>query len=101
MTMEVNELLSQAVLDTSEQALGGSTPKSLEAMILVMPVPPKLEVFPKPVDTSSQVGSLDEGKLDDPTLEEVSITYSPTIKTPNPSDNVPPLDVTHPLGRSQ
>ena len=95
MTMEVRELLSQAVLDTSGQALGGSTPNRLEPMVLVMPLPPKIEDFPKLVDTSSQVGALDEGKLDDPTLEEVPTTYSSTIKTPGPSGNVPPLDVTH------
>ena len=68
---EVRELLSQAVLDTSGQASGGSTPKRLEPMVLVIPLPPKLEDFPKSVDTSSQVGALDEGKLDDPTPEEV------------------------------
>ena len=47
------------------------------------------------MDTSSHVSSLDEGKLDDPTLEEVPTTYSPTIETPGSSGNIPPLDVTH------
>ena len=70
MTMEVRELLSQVVSDTSVQVLVGSphTPKRLEPMVLVMPLPPKLEDFPKLVDTSSQVGALDEGNLDNPTL---------------------------------
>ena len=53
MTMEVRELLSKVALDTSGQASGGSNPKRLEPMNLVMPLPHKLEDFPKPVDTSS------------------------------------------------
>ena len=47
------------------------------------------------MDTSSQVGTLDEGKLDNPTPEEVPATYSPTIETLGPSGNVPPLDIVH------
>ena len=64
-------------------------------MVLVMPLPPKLEDFPKLGGTSTQVGALDEGKLDNSTPEEVPATYSPTIKTLGPSGNVPPLDVAH------
>ena len=95
MTMEVRELLSQAALDSSGQTSGGSTPKRLKPMVLVTPLPPKLEDFPKPVDTSSQVGIPDEGKMDDPTPEEVPATYSPTLKTLGLSSNVPPLHVAH------
>ena len=50
-------------------------------MVLVTSLPPKPEEFPKLVDTSSQVGAPDEGKIDDPTPEEVHATYSPTIET--------------------
>ena len=64
-------------------------------MVLIMPLPNNLEDFPKPVDTSSQVGTLDEGKLDDPTLGEVPATYSPTIETPGPSSDISPLDIAH------
>ena len=64
-------------------------------MVLVTPLLLKPEDFPKMVDTSSQVGALDEGNLDDPIPEEVPATYSPTNKTLGPSGNVPPLDVTH------
>ena len=46
------------------------------------------------MDTSSQVGTPDEGKVDDPS-EEVHATHSPTIDTPGPSGNVPPLDIAH------
>ena len=75
--------------------LGGSSPKRPEPVVLVTSLPQKPEDFPKLVDTSSQVGALDEGKLDDPTPEKVPATYSPTIKTPGPSGNVPPLDIAH------
>ena len=95
MTMEVRELLSWVVSDTSGQVLGGSTPKRLEPMVLVMPLPLKPEDFPKLVDTSSQVGTLDEGNLDDPTLEEVLVTSSPTNETLEPSSNAPPIDIAH------
>ena len=78
-----------------QASMGGSTPKRLEPMVLVMPLPPKPEDFPKPVDTSSQVVTLDEGDLDDPTPEEVPATYSSTIKTPGPIRNAPPLDIAH------
>ena len=69
-------------------------------MVLITPLSSKLEDFPKPVDTSSQVGALDEGELDDPTPEEVPATYSPTIKTPGPNGNVPPLDIAHLWGEA-
>ena len=54
-------------------------------MVLVTPLPPKLEDFPKPVDTSSQVGAPDEGDMDDPSLEQVPATYSPTIEPYGPA----------------
>ena len=59
-------------------------------MVLVKP-----EDFPKLVDTSSQVGTLDEGNLDNPTPEEVSATYSPTNETLGSSGDVPPLGIAH------
>ena len=64
-------------------------------MVLVTPLPPKPEDFPKVVDTSSHVGAPHEGKMDDPTLEEVPSTYSPTLETLGPSNDIPPIDVAH------
>ena len=64
-------------------------------MVLITPLPPKPEDFPKLVDTSCQVGTLDEGDLDDPTPEEVPATYSPTIKTQGTSSDVPPIDIAY------
>ena len=46
MTKEVRELLSLAVSDTSGQVLGGSTPKRLEPMVLVTPLPPNWKISP-------------------------------------------------------
>ena len=90
MTTEMRELLSWVELDTSGHASGSSSQKRLEPSVLVTPLPPKPEDFPKLVDTSSQVGTLDDGELDDPTPEDVHATYSPTIKTPGSCSDVPP-----------
>ena len=57
MTMEVRELLFWVGLDTSGHASGHSTPKRLEPMVLVTPLPTKPEDFTQPVDTSSQVSA--------------------------------------------
>ena len=94
MTTEVRELLSQVVLAPSGQALGDSTSKRLEPMVLVTPLPSKLEDFPKLVDTSSQVGAPDEGEMDDPTWRD-PCHILPTIEIPGPSSDVPPLDIAH------
>ena len=41
------------------------------------------------------MGAPNEDKMDDPTPEEVSATYSPTLKTLGASGNVPPIDIAH------
>ena len=64
-------------------------------MVLVTPLPPKLEDFSKPVVTSSQVSTPDDAKMDDPTPEEIHASSSATVRTPGPSGNAPPLDVAH------
>ena len=55
MTMEVSELLSQEVLNTSGLASKSSTPKRPGSLALATPLPLKLEDSVKPVDTSSHV----------------------------------------------
>ena len=64
-------------------------------MVLVTPLSPKPEDFSKPVDTSSQVGAPDDAKMDDLTPEHIHATSFPTVRTPGPSGNIPPLDITH------
>ena len=94
MTMEVNKLLSWAVLDTSSLASGSSTPKRPGSLALATPLPLKPEDSTKPVDTSSQVSVPDDTEMDDPTLEEIHASPSPPVKTLGPSGNAPSLDVT-------
>ena len=95
MTMEVRELLSQVGLDTSEHESGSSTPKRLEPVVLVTPLPTKPEDFPKPVDMSSQVSALDDAKMEDASLEEIPILSSPTAEALGPSSDAPSTDVAH------
>ena len=95
MTMEVRELLSWAVLDTSELVSGSSTPKRWEPVVLVTPLPTKLEDFPWPVDTSSQVSAPDDAEMEDASLEEIPTPSSPTAEAPGPSSDVPPPDMAH------
>ena len=78
MTMEVRELLSLAVLDMSRHASGNSTPKRLDPIVLVTPPPTKLGDYPWPVDTSSQVSTLNVAPMGDASLEEIAAASSPT-----------------------
>ena len=95
MTMEVRELLSQVGLDMSGHASENSTPKRLEPVALVTPLPTKPEDFPKPVDTSCQVSTPDDTEMEDDSLEEIPTASSPTAKTPGPSSCIPPSDAAH------
>ena len=95
MTMEVRELLSWAVLDTPGCMSGNSTPKRLETVVLVTPLPTKPEDFSQPVDTSSQVSTLDNSEMEDASLEEIPTTSSPTAKKPGPHGGAPPSDPAH------
>ena len=81
MTMEVSELLSWAVLDTSGLASGSSTPKRPGSLAFTTPLPLKPKDSIKPVDTSSQVSIPDDMEMDDPTLEEIHDSPSPLVKT--------------------
>ena len=64
-------------------------------MVLVTPLPTKLEDFPQPVDTSSQVSTPDDAEMEDASLEEIPTASSPTPKTPGPSSGAPPSDTAH------
>ena len=91
--MEVCELLSQAVLDTSGLASRSSIPKRPRYLALSTPLPLKLEDSTRLVDTSCQVSTPDDVKMNDPTLEEIHASPSP-VKTPGSSGEAPSLDVT-------
>ena len=89
MTTEVRELLSQVVLDTSEQVSGNPTSKRQEPMVLVTPLPTKLEDFPWPVDTSSKVSAPNDTEVEDASLEEIPAPSSHTAEALGPSGDAP------------
>ena len=88
--MEVNEILSQAVLDTSGLASGGFTPKRPGLLALATPLPLKPEDSAKPVDTSSQVSTPEDTEMDDPMLEEIHTSPPPWSKLWGPVGKLPP-----------
>ena len=83
MTIEVSELLSEAVLDTSDLASRSSTPKRPGSLAFAIPLPLRPEDSAKPADTSSQVSIPDDAEMDDPTLEEIYASPSLPAETPN------------------
>ena len=95
MTMEMRELLSQAVLDMSRHASGNSTSRRLDPVVLLTPTPTKLGDFHWPVDTSTQVSTPDDAEMGDVSLEEILTASSPTAETPGPSSVTPPTDAGH------
>ena len=92
MTMEVSELLSQAVLDTPGLASGSSTPKRPGSLALVAALPFKPEDPAKLVDTSSQVSDPKDAEMDNPTLEEIHVSLPPPVETSGPSREAPYVD---------
>ena len=93
MTMEVSELLSQTVLDTSGIASKSSTPKRPGSLAFTTPLPLKPEDSANLVDTSSQVSSPKDMEMDNPTLEEIHVSLSPLVKTQGPSREASLMDV--------
>ena len=94
MTMEVRELLSRVVLDTSGHVSGNSTPKRQNPVVVLTPLPHKLGDPSRPVDTS-QVSALDDAEMAEASLEEIPTTPSPTVEMPGPSSTAPPADAGH------
>ena len=91
--LEVYQLLSQAVLDTSGLASRSSTPKRPGSLALATPLPLKPEDSAKQVDTSSQVSTPEDLEMDDPMLEEINASLPPWSKTLGPSGKAPSLDM--------
>ena len=90
MTTEVRELLSWVGLDTSEHASGSSTTKRQELVVLVTPLPTKLEDFPKPVDMSCQVSTPKDTEMEVASLEEIPAPFSPTAEVLGPNSDASP-----------
>ena len=92
MTTEVRELLIWAILDMSGHGSMNSTPKRLNPMVVLTAPPHKLGDISGPVDTSSQVGALDDAEMGEASLEEIPTVPSPLVETPGPSSDTPPID---------
>ena len=82
MIMEVKELLSQVMLDTSGHASGNSIPKRPNPVVILIRPPHKLRDPSRPVDTSSQVSTPEDAEMAEASLEEIPTATSPTAKTP-------------------
>ena len=95
MTMEVRSLLSWVMLDMSGHVSGNSTPKRPNPVVVLTLPPHKLRSLSGPVDTSSQVNTLDDVEMAEASLEEVPTTISPIAETPGPSSGTPPTDASH------
>ena len=89
------EVLSQAILDTSGHASRNSTPKRLYPVVVLTPPPPQTGRF------SQARGHIILGEYPgwcwdgDASLEEIPTAISPTAKTPGPSGGTPPTDTGH------
>ena len=66
---------------------GTLPPKGLDPVVLVTPLPTKPEDFPQPVDTSFQVSTPDNAKMEDASLEEIPAAFSPTAEAPGSSSD--------------
>ena len=93
MTMEVRSLLSQLMLDISGHGSGNSTPKRPNPVAILTLPPHKLKELPKLVDTSSQVGALDDVEMVEASLDGVPTTISPIAVTTRSRSITPPTDV--------
>ena len=70
-------------------------------MVVLTPPPTKLGDISSPVDTSSQVGALDDPEMGETSLEEIPAVLSPLAKTPGPSGDTPLHGCRPPLQRGQ
>ena len=93
MTMEVRSLLSQAMLDMSGHGSGNLTPRRPNPVVILTPPSHKPKELPKPVDTSSQMSTVDDVKMTEASLEGVPTTISPITATTRSRSITPPADV--------
>ena len=95
MTMEVREILSQVILDTSGHTSGNLTPKRPNPMVILTPPPHKLRDPSRLVDTSSQVSAPDNTEMVEASLEEIPMATSHTVETPGPCSSAPLTDASY------
>ena len=88
MTMEVRNLLSQAVLETSSCGSEHSSPRRPIPVAAPMTPPQKPERPPQPVDTSSQAST----KVAEASLEDIPTSISPVAAISRTRSITPPVD---------
>ena len=90
MTMEVRNLLSQAVLEMSGCGSKNSTLRRPNPVVILMPRPQKSKELLQPVDTSSQVST----EMAEASLEGIPTIISPITVASRPKSITPPV---HPV----
>ena len=90
MTMEVRNLLSQVILETSGFRSENLTPRGPNPVVILMPQPHKPKELLQLVDTSSQVSAEMAGA----SLEGIPISISPLAATSRSGSITPPADAT-------
>ena len=88
MAMEVRNLLSQAMLDTSGHGSENSTPRRPSPVVVLMPPPHKPKELLQAVDTSSQAST----EMAEASLEGIPTSISPIAVTSRSRSITPPVD---------
>ena len=88
MTMEVRNLLSQAVLEMSGCRSKNPTPRRPTPVVVPMSLPQKSKELLQPVDTSSQLSA----EMAEASLEGISTSISPLAVASQSGSITPPVD---------
>ena len=95
MIMEVRELLSQGILDTSGHTSGNTTPERPNLMVIVTPPPHKLRDLSGLVDTSSQMSTPDDTEMAEMVEAPLEEIPSLTVDIPGPNAGAPLTDASY------
>ena len=88
MTLEVRNILSQAMLEMSGCRSKSLTLERPNPVVIPMPLPQKSKELLQPVDTSSQVSA----EMAEASLEGISTSISPIAMASRPESITPPVD---------
>ena len=88
MTMEVRNLLSEAVLEMSGCRSKNPTPRRPTPVVVPMPLPQKSKDLLQPVDTSSQASA----EMAEGSLEGIPTSISPIAAASRPRSVTPLVD---------
>ena len=86
--MEIRNLLSQAILETSGCGSQKLTPRMPNPVVMLMPPPQKSKELLQPVDTSSQASA----EMAESSLEGIPTSISPITMASRPKSITPPVD---------